>query len=139
MSQENVDRPRAVYEAVSRRDWDAAFREAPADFELESGENNPIAGTYRGPGEVRRFFEEFWAAFAEVRAQPERFVDLDDRVLVFLIMYLRPNESDAIFELRIAHLWTVRDGEIIRCKVFPDREKALEAVGLSEQDARDDS
>jgi ketosteroid isomerase-like protein len=90
MSQENLERIRTVYEAVSRGDWDAAFRQAPANFELKTADNNPIAGTYRGPAEVRRFFDEFWAAFAEVDLQPERFIDLDDRILVCLRMHLKP-------------------------------------------------
>jgi ketosteroid isomerase-like protein len=132
MSQADIERLRAVYEAVSRGDWDAAFHEASPNFELKTPDTNPIAGTYRGPDEVRRFFEELWAAFAEVAAQPKRFVDLDDRILVFLLMRLRPTDSNATLEMRIAHLWTVRDGEIIRCEVFTEREDALEAAGLSE-------
>jgi ketosteroid isomerase-like protein len=139
MSQADVETLRAVYEAVSRGDWDAAFREASANFEFKTPDTNPIAGTYRGPEEVRRFFEELWAAFAEVAVQPERFVDLDDRILVFLLMRLRPTDSNATLEMRIAHLWTVDDGEIIRCEVFTEREDALEAVGLSEHDVHSDA
>jgi ketosteroid isomerase-like protein len=139
MSQADVQTLRAVYEAVSRGDWDAALRDASANFELKPPDTNPIAGTYRGPDEVRRFFDELWAAFAEVALEPEKFVDLDDRILVFLLMRLRPTDSDAMLEMRIIHLWTVRDGEIIRCEVFREREEALEAAGRSEQDAHADS
>ena len=39
-----------------------------------------------------------WAAFAEVAVQPERFIDLDDRIVVFLLMRLRPNDSNATLE-----------------------------------------
>jgi ketosteroid isomerase-like protein len=105
---------------------------------MKTPDTNPIAGTYRGAEEVRRFFDEMWAAFAEVAVQPERFIDLDDRIVVFLLMRLRPTDSNATLEMRIAHLWTVRDGEIIRCEVFTKREDALEAAGLSEQDAQSD-
>jgi uncharacterized protein len=132
MSQQKVEALQAVYGAVSRRDWDAALEKVPAGFEFETGDSNPIAGTYRGREEVRRFFEELFGAFREVRIEPERIIDLDDRILVFSLMYLRPTESDAAFETRIAHLWTVRGGEILRCKFFAEREKALEAVGLRE-------
>jgi ketosteroid isomerase-like protein len=134
MSRADVETLRAGYEAVSRGDWDAALRETPATFELKTPDTNPIAGTYRGPEEVRRFFEELWAAFAEVAAKPERFVDLDDRILVSLLMRLRPIDSTATLEMRTAHLWTLRDGEMIRCEVFTEREDALEAAGLSEKD-----
>jgi ketosteroid isomerase-like protein len=139
MSQADVERLRAGYEAISRGDWDAALRETSASFELKTPDTNPIAGTYRGREEVRRFFEELWAAFAEVAAHPEKFVELDDRILVFLLMRLRPADSNATLEMRTAHLWTLRGGEFIRCEIFTEREQGLEAAGLSQQDVHSDS
>jgi hypothetical protein len=124
---------------VSRGDWDAALGEASANFELIPPDSNPIAGTYRGPEEVRGFFDELWAPFDEVEVRPQEFLDLGDRILVFLQMRLKPNESDATFDMRIAHIWTVRDGEITRCEVFIERDEALAAAGLSEHDARAES
>ena len=38
-------------------------------------------------------------------------------------------------ENQVAALWTIRDGKPARCEMFPQREKALEAAGMSEQDA----
>jgi ketosteroid isomerase-like protein len=38
-------------------------------------------------------------------------------------------------ENRIGHLWTRRDGRFVRLEVFPQREKALEAIGMSEREA----
>jgi hypothetical protein len=35
-------------------------------------------------------------------------------------------------ENRIGHLWTMRDGTAVRLQIFPEREKALEALGRSE-------
>jgi uncharacterized protein len=135
MSQSDIETIRRVYEAVSRGDWDAALGEASANFELIPPDRNPIAGIYRGPEEVRGFFDELWAPFDEAEVRPEEFLDLGDRILVFLHMRLKPTGSNATLEMRIAHIWTVRDGEIIRCEVFTERDEALEAAGLSEQDA----
>jgi len=132
MSQADIETLRDVYEAVSRGDWDAAFQDAWPDFELRTPDQNPIAGTYRGSDEIRGFFDELWAAFDEVTVQPERFLELDDRILVDLLMQLRPSDSGAKFEMRIVHLWTMRDGRPLRCEVFTQREQALEAVGLSQ-------
>jgi uncharacterized protein len=139
MSQSDIETIRLVYEAVSRGDWDAALDEASANFELIPPDRNPIAGIYRGPDQVRGFFDELWAAFDEVEVRPQEFLDLGDRILVFLQMRLKPNESDATFDMRIAHIWTVRDGEITRCEVFTERDEALEAAGLSEQDVHAES
>jgi uncharacterized protein len=132
MSQADIEALRAVYEAVSRGDWDAAFRDARPDFELVTPDQNPIAGTYRGPEAIRGFFAELWAAFEEVTVLPGQFLELDDRILVSLRMQLRPSDSGAKVEMQITHLWTMRDGTPARCEVFMRREQALEAAGLSD-------
>jgi hypothetical protein len=47
MSQENVEIVRRVYGAVTRSDWDAAFRAAHPEFEA-TFQRGPFAGTHRG-------------------------------------------------------------------------------------------
>jgi hypothetical protein len=42
-------------------------------------------------------------------------------------------------DMRWAMITTVRDGKVIRMENYDDRREALEAVGLSEQDAHADS
>jgi ketosteroid isomerase-like protein len=136
MSDEIIERLSTIYEAVSRGDWDTASSALPDDFELRPAPDNPLAGVYRGPSEVLPFFQEFWAAFADVRTEPEEFIDLDDRIVVFLLMRMTPADSEATLETKVAHLWTVENGEIVRCEVFRERADALEAAGVSERDVR---
>jgi ketosteroid isomerase-like protein len=136
MSTAEIERLRAIYEAVSRGDWDTAFRGAPPDFELVPPDTNPIAGTYRGRAEIGGFFEELWAAFEEVDVEPEEFLESGDRIVAFLHLQFQPKDSTAMMQMRVAHVWTMRDGEAVRCQVFREREEALEAAGLSEKDLR---
>jgi ketosteroid isomerase-like protein len=132
MSQAEIETLRAVYEAVSRGDWDEAFRDADPEFELRPPDQNPIAGSLRGREAIRGFFDELWAAFDEVTVQPREFLQLDDRILVSLLMQLRPSDSGAKVEMHLTHLWTMRDGRPARCSVFLRREEALEAAGVQE-------
>jgi ketosteroid isomerase-like protein len=44
----------------------------------------------------------------------------------------RPKGGSVDIEVRIGHLWTVRDGSIRSLRTFAVREEALEAAGLSE-------
>jgi ketosteroid isomerase-like protein len=94
---------------------------------------------YRGRKEVRRFFEDLLEPFEDVVVQPEKFFEAGDRLVVFVLLSSRPVGSSATIEIRIGHLWTMRDGKAAQLEIFPEREKALEAVGLSEQDAHADS
>jgi ketosteroid isomerase-like protein len=48
MSQSHVEALRARYEAVSKDDLGAVFRDVHPDFELKTADRVPGAGTYRG-------------------------------------------------------------------------------------------
>jgi ketosteroid isomerase-like protein len=135
MSQEDIETLRAGYLAVSNGDWDAASRDWHPDFELTTGDRVMNAGTHRGRDAARRFWEDLREPFEEVVVTPEQFFERGDSIVVFLLVRARPRGSGALVETRIGHLWTMRDGRMVGCKIFPVREEALEAVGLSEQDA----
>ena len=62
----------------------------------------------------------------------EELIDPGGFIVALIRLRIRPHGADADFELRIAHLWTLRDGKLSRCEVFPEREVALEAAGLRE-------
>lgn len=81
---------------------------------------------------VRQFFEDLLEAFEEVVVQPEKFFDSGERIVAFVTLRSRPSSSSAVMEIRIGHIWTMRDGKAVQLEIFPEREKALEAVGLSD-------
>jgi ketosteroid isomerase-like protein len=139
MSQENVEIVRAIYEAVNRDDWDAAFRHAHANFELTLAERSLDAGTHRGRRKVQAIFQDQREAFGASVIEPERLIERGDQVVAIVRTRLRPKGSSAEFEIRNGHVWTIRDGAVVSMRGFPEPEKALEAVGLSEQDAHADS
>lgn len=128
MSQADMQTLRDAYAAVSRGDWDAAMRFADPDLELKTADRVVNPGIYRGPAEVRRFFEDLFEAFEEVIVEAEEFFERGDQIAVFLFTRMRPTGSSAMLENRIGHLWTMRDGRAIRLEVFPTREDALEAA-----------
>jgi uncharacterized protein len=130
-----IETLRGVYEAISRGDWDAAFRDAHPGLEYKVLDRDPGTGTYRGREEVRRVLEDQLEAFEEVVAEPEEFFLRGDQIVVFVRVRSRPRGSSATVEIRVAHLWTMRDGKAARFELFPVRQEALEAAGLSEQDA----
>ena len=132
MSQAEIETLRLGYEAFNRGDWDAAARFAHPEFELKTADRIVNPGTYRGPEEVRRFFEDLLEPFEQVVIEPEEFFERGDQIVVFLLTRFRPTGSSAVVENRIGHLWTMREGKATRLELFPRREDALDAVGLSE-------
>jgi ketosteroid isomerase-like protein len=131
MAQTDIEALRAEYEAISRGDWEAVFRDVHADFELRP-DRGALAGPFRGREEARQAFEDFFEPFEEVLAEPQEFFERGDQIVVFFLLRSRPRDSQAVVEIRAAHLWTMRDGRAARCEIFPKREEALAAAGLSD-------
>jgi ketosteroid isomerase-like protein len=67
--------------------------------------------------------------------EPQEFFERGDQIVVFALVRSRPRGSNAVVENRIGHVWTMRDGKAVRLQIFPEREKALEAAGLSPHEA----
>jgi ketosteroid isomerase-like protein len=135
---EQLEALRDEYAAMSRKDWNAVLSVAHPEFELKTPSGGLDEGTVRGVEESRRAFEEFFRPFEALSVEPEAFFDGEDQIVVFFVQRARPLGSSGLLERRAAHLWTMRDGKAMKLEIFPDRGRALEAAGLSEQDAHTD-
>jgi uncharacterized protein len=129
MSQENVEIVRRAYQAMEAGDVDEVATLAHPDAEWISDRRTGL-GTIRGIENVIQFFVDQREVLVEAMLDAERFFDQDDRVLVFLRVAATGRGSGARVEIRIAHLWTLRDGLIVRGEGYGNRDEALEAAGL---------
>ena len=130
MGEAEIQALREGYEAASRGDLEGAFRNVTEDFELDPADRAPDPATLHGVDSVVPFFQDLFEPFEQVDIEPQDFFEHGDRIVVFLRVRFRPTGSSAAVENQIAHVWTFRDGKGVRCQIFPEREKALEAVGL---------
>jgi ketosteroid isomerase-like protein len=133
--QENVDIVRGVYEAMNRGDWDAVFAQASPDIEWETDPRHPRAGVYRGQTRFRQFVEDMEEPFEHAVIEPERLFARGDQVVAFVRIRRTPSGSSTEVQIRIGELWTFRNGKLVRGQGFGEREKALEAAALSEEDS----
>ncbi|MEK6272363.1 MAG: nuclear transport factor 2 family protein [Actinomycetota bacterium] len=136
MSQENVEFVRrALAEfGVTREGFEEGARAgliAP-DAEFDFSALYPDGGIVRGLEGWRGFWDALpWGR--SLKIEPERFFDVDDeRVLVFMSVTAEGEGSGAPVGRRSAHEYTIRDGVVVRLKVYPDRAEALKAAGLRE-------
>jgi ketosteroid isomerase-like protein len=138
MSQENVEVVRATFEAWNAGDMDAIREQYDPDIIARPPEGVPEPGPYVGREAVIRFWEqqrETWDADAlELIGD---FIHAADRVAVRFIWHGAGHGPEMNFEM--TGVYTVRNGKIRTAEFFRDHAEALEAVGLSEQDAHADS
>jgi ketosteroid isomerase-like protein len=134
MSQENVEIVRELYALLGRGGWEAVVPHLPPDFELETDPRHPKAGVYSGVA-FGQFLQDLEEPFEEVSTVVERMIDIGDQVLALLKVRRRPRGSSAEMEIQVATVWTLENGRPIRARFFANRDEAIEAVGLPEQDA----
>jgi ketosteroid isomerase-like protein len=151
MSQENVEKVRAFAEedvlarASGEFNSEAAIaRQAELwDPEIELDAFGfpalDLTGVYRGADAARNWWREWYAAWDTLRFEYE-LVDAGDRVVMLLDLRLRGRSTGIEFPpAKGAWVITFRDGLIVHMKLYISQAEALEAVGLSEQDAHADS
>ena len=131
MSQENVDIIRRIYAAMSAGNASLVIESVDTNVEWVPDRRVGVAPV-RGRESVVEFFADRASMFRQLDVEIERLLERDDRVLVFVRLTGSGATSGAGFEIRIAHLWTLRDGRIVRGEGYADRAEALEAVGLRE-------
>ena len=138
MSQENVEVVRAMFEAYSAGDMDA-FRELhDPDIIMRPPKGMPEPGPFVGREAVMRQFEQLRETFDATSVRPiSDFIDAGDRVVVRVAYHAEGHGPEMNFEM--TQVITVRNGKILYREYFLDHAEALEAVGLSEQDAHADS
>jgi len=138
MSQENVEIMCRAFEAFNRGGAEAAISEGFWSPELVwdlSPTGIPGLGVYRGYDEVRSFFADDWFQafpFAEWEVEVDELIDNGDQVIAIARQRGRGKTSGAEAELGQAHIFTLRDGEVVRAVSYLDREQALKAAGLGE-------
>lgn len=139
MSQENVDIVRRALAATSSYppDFDTVNALYHPDHVLTS--DYGVEGTtYRGMAGYQRSLADMNAAWDEWRQEVEDVLDGDGGVVVILRLKARGKGSGAPVDRRWALVVKLRDGKIVASHAYLEPSKALEAVGLSEQDAHAD-
>jgi ketosteroid isomerase-like protein len=133
MSQENVERLRAAFDAYNREGPEAIIDLLDPDVEWIADRSDMGRVTYRGVEGVRRSFEELYEGFDKLGMEVDELIEAGDRILVIGQMTARGRSTQVEAKLPLAIVFTVGgDGHLIRYESFRNTHEALEAVGLSE-------
>jgi len=132
MSQENVEIANQLVEAWNRGDIDAFLALFDLECEVVFHPDVPEPGPFHGHDELRRWIDGFLAAWEFYRADVVEVADKGDDVFAALHLVGRGTGSGIGIDETEGHVFTIREGKIVRWRNFKEREEALEAAGLSE-------
>jgi len=121
---------RDAYAAFNRGDMDAAVASLDENIEWIEPQEFPGGGTYQGRESAKRYLAQSRAAWAEVTSEPEQFIPAGDRIVVLVHARVRAKGSNEWQDVRLADVYTFRDGKAIQMRAFADRDEALRWAGV---------
>jgi limonene-1,2-epoxide hydrolase len=136
MSQENIELVRGVIEEFNASGrlgprFDAVFH-SRVEFKDE-------VGAYSSRSGVRAFIEGFAEAIGGLHVEVHEARDLGARILLTVLQSGRGTASGVPVAQPFTWVMTFEGDRCTRWRIYADRQRAFEAVGLSEQDAHADS
>ncbi len=133
MPEQNVEIITRMYCAWSSGNLDALLAVFDSDVEVRPALSVFTASTvYRGHDGIAAWHAETYEPWAEMRVEPQRFVDAGERTVVVVALYARVPGGQVDVHAQIAHVVTIRDGRIVRLDGYDEPEAALHAAGLEE-------
>ncbi len=120
-----IEHLRAAYGAFNRGDIDAALEPLDPQIEWSEPAEFPGGGTYHGLEGVKRYLTQSREGFTEGGSQPEQFIPVGNRIVVFVHARVLPKGSTEWLDIRLADVYTIRNGRAVRMRAFSDRQEAL--------------
>ena len=129
MSEEaNVQVVRDAYAAYQRGDIQGVLDSLSQNVEWVAVPVAPVAGTYRGPGEVATFFQTIAETFEFSRFEPQEFVAQGDRVIVLGRYTATARSTGRVVESDRVMAFTVSGGKISRFQEYTNTAAVVAAL-----------
>jgi ketosteroid isomerase-like protein len=132
MSQ-NVEIVSSAVKALGRGDFDGAFAAADPEIEWEEMPSlGPDAAVYRGVARAKEAVESWRGMWTDYESETSKLVEAGNDVVALSKERGRGRDSGIVAERELGTISTLRDGKIVRVRLFGSWSEALEAAGLPE-------
>ena len=139
MSQENVELSYRAVDAFNRRDLDALLALADEDVEVFSRLAPIEESRYHGHEGILRWQQDLYDVFPDWHAELLDVRDFGDFTMGVMRVRGHGGESGVPVDQVVWQVAEWRNGKLVWLSSHDSEAGALEAVGLSEQDAHADS
>jgi len=119
---------RRIYTAINRGDIDELAADVAHDIEWSVPDFVPWGGTRHGPDGIRAFADLFQDHVEGNWADPDDFLEAEDRVVVLGRLRGRARATGQAFEVGFVHVWTLSDGAVSHLRAFYDTAPVLAAL-----------
>lgn len=103
------------------------------DYEFDARDVAPNIGIVRGVEAAEEALHEYWDTFEDFHIEFKEVLHADEEHVVTAVQDGgRMKGSDAEIWNRLFHVWTFRDGKVVRISSHTEKNRAFQAAGLSE-------
>jgi uncharacterized protein len=127
MSTSNIDVIRSGYAAFERGDLPAMFAILDPEAEFYQSSELPWGGRYRGHTQIAEFFRKL-STSVESKVSAERFVEAGDQIVQIGRTRGKVRATGKAFDVPEVHVWTFRQGKIVRFEAYLDHATLLPAL-----------
>jgi ketosteroid isomerase-like protein len=132
MSQENVEIVRRSLDHWNETGGESLWELFDPDIEFVLDPPAFLAGTYRGRVQVDGLIAHLAALFDEFRYEVDELLPAGDLVVSLGGVRGRGVLSGVSDVRKGWSVWELREGRVVRVRMYSDREEALQAAGLRE-------
>lgn len=131
MSAENIEVVRTAYDAFEKGDLQHIGDHLADEVEWETPASAPASRTVRGRDAVLGHIARLLQVWSEFSLGPDEYIDAGERVVVRGVQ--RSVGAGGASQSRYLHVFTLRDGKIIRAKYIADTATTIRALGKHQQ------
>jgi ketosteroid isomerase-like protein len=131
-SKSNVELLRRFYEYFNQGDLDAVLELCAPEVEIYKDPEvveMVAALTPRGQDRVAQYLRGWLDSWDGYLARPQEFLESGEEVVALVHLRARGKGSQFEIEEDIADVFSVRDGRIVRLRLYVQRGDALDAIG----------
>ena len=129
----NIALIKKTYESFAARDYETVMSNFGDDFIWIAADSSPLAdqSPYHGVPAIRSgVFERIAAGFEKLIVMADEMFEADgDRVVVLGHYHGKFHGADDEFKTQVAHIWTVRNGQLVKFQQYLDTLKVARDSG----------
>ena len=125
----NLETIQNAYAAFAKGDVPSVLQLMDADIEWTEAEGFPYGGTYHGQQAiVENVFMKLATEWNGYCVEPEEFLNAGDRIVALGNYSGTYKATGKSMKVPFAHVWTLRDGKLVKFVQYTDTLKVSEAL-----------
>jgi uncharacterized protein len=129
----NVKVVQDAYAAFTRGDIPGVLKQCANDIDWQvfGPPELPVGGQRKGTSEVQAFFRDVDATWDFERFEPRQFIAQGDDVVALGLYAGTAKGTGRPFKAEFAHVFTVRDGRVVRFREYTDTANLIQSAGVT--------